>query len=351
MHPDIRWAWTPVLLLAAAVAAAQGGGGAPAQVVTAEAVEGRLVPTADFEGTVYYKEVSEVATEVEGKVMSVTFDAGDRLSQGDRLITLNTDILEARLRTARAQLGRAQAQFRQEQARFERAALLVEDEVTTEQEFDDIRFTRDAIEQQVEAARAEIALLELEISKKTVPAPFEGIVMERHAEVGEWLSGGAAVATVARASLYDVTVFVPERLLPYTEMGMDIELRVLGNDITGVVVPGTPEGDIATRTFPIRIRLTEPDWLQAGMAAIARMPTGHAQDCVLVPRDAILQEAGVFYIVLASDDAANRMEVSVLGYDGDMAGLPLDVIEPGQQVIVKGHERLRTGQPIQVSGS
>jgi RND family efflux transporter MFP subunit len=345
-----RWALTPALIMIAAHAAAQGGGG-PAQVVVAEAKAGRLVPTADFEGTVYYKEVSAVATEVEGKVLSVGFDVGDVLSAGDPLVTLNTDILEARLRAARAMLGQRQALLRQEQARFERAVLLVEEEITTDQEFDDIRFTRDAIEQQVEAARAEIALLELEISKKAVYAPFDGVVMQRHAEVGEWLSGGAPVATVARFSLYDVTVFVPERFLPFIQTGAEIELRILGEDTVGLIVPGAPDGDIATRTFPIRIRLTGPEWLQAGMAAIARMPTGNEQECVLVPRDAVLQESGLHYIVMASDGAANRIEVSVLGYEGDMAGLPPGTIEPGEQVIVKGHERLRTGQPIFVAGS
>mgnify|MGYP002619644592 CR=1 FL=1 len=350
MQRTNRWAIALSLPLIALHAAAQGGG-PPSQVVVSQAITGQLIPTADFEGTVYYKEVSSIATEIEGKVMSVTFDAGDRVSQGDPLVTLNSDILQARLRTARARLGQAQAQLRQEQARFERATELVAEEVTTQQEFDDIRFTRDAFEQQVEAARAEIALLELEISKKAVYAPFDGIVMNRHAEVGEWLSGGAPVATVARKSLYDVTVFVPERFLPFVVPGSEVELSILNQRIDGVVVPGTPEGDISTRTFPVRIRLTEPDWLQAGMAAVARMPTGSTQDCILVPRDAILQESGIFYLVLASDGTANRIEVSVLGYDGDMAGVSLDTIDPGTQVIVKGHERLRSGQPIQIAGS
>jgi len=351
MLRNIRWALAPTFLLLAAIAAAQGGGGGSAQVVLGEAVEGRLVPTADFEGTVYYKEVSAIATEVEGKVLTVAFDVGDRVSQGDPLVTLNSDILEARLRTARALLAQRQALLRQESARFERAELLLVDEVTTEQEFDDIRFTRDAIEQQVEAARAEIALLQLEITKKAVFAPFDGIVTERHAEVGEWLSGGAPVATVARAALYDVMTFVPERFLPYISDGIDVELRILGEPLAGRVVPSSPVGDIATRTFPIRIRLTEPDWLRGGMAAVARIPTGHETDCILVPRDAVLQESGMHFIVLASDGVANRIEVSVLGYEGDLAGLPLDSISAGSQVIVKGHERLRTGQPVTAAGS
>lgn len=337
-------------LLAAAASHAQGGGPPPAQVVLGESTVGRLIPTADFEGTVFYKEVSAVATELPGKVVQVNFDVGDRVSRGTPLVSLDTELTEAALRTARAMVAQRQAQMQQEQARYERAVLLVADEVTTEQEFDDIRFTRDAVAQQLEAAKAEVALLELQIAKKVIRAPFDGIVMERHAEVGEWLGAGASLATLAREDLYDVLVFVPERFLPFIELGRTVEMRVLGNDLTGSIVPSSPDGDIATRTFPIRIRLTEPNWLRSGMAAIARMPTGFEQEAVLVPRDAVLLEGGIEFIVIASDDTAVRREVSVLGYEGGMAGLAPGTIEPGAQVIVKGHERLRSGQSIRVAG-
>ncbi|MDH3239003.1 MAG: biotin/lipoyl-binding protein, partial [Deltaproteobacteria bacterium] len=99
-------AWVLVLLLAAvALASAQDqgkGGPPPALVTVSEIREGMVDPEAEFVGTVYYPEVSEVSSEVSGSVVEVRFEEGHRVRKEDVLVRLDWDLLEKTLQSTRA---------------------------------------------------------------------------------------------------------------------------------------------------------------------------------------------------------------------------------------------------------
>ena len=342
---------TAVLCSAALLARAQGGGPPPAAVEVGAVTEGRISPSAEFRATVFYKEVANVATEVEGKVIELAFEEGDYITAGKPLIRLDPELLEADLASARATFQRARTLQQQEQVRLERAETLLVDDITTEQEFDDIRFTVDRYAHEADAAQAMVRRLETEIAKKVVRAPFDGVVLERRAEVGNWMASGDVLAVYARDDVFDIIANVPESRLPYIAAGQLVRERALDRAFEGEIQTLIPLGDIETRTFPIKIRVEDQPWLLEGMSATVRLPTGQAMQATLVPRDAIVMKPGTNQIFLASDDAARQVEVEVLGYEGDRAGVRGDGIEAGMQVVVKGQERLRDGQRLQVQSS
>lgn len=345
-----KWILPSVALMLTVSAFAQPPGGErpPSRVVVAEVQRGTLSPTSEFDGTVYYKELSSVATEISGTVVEVEFEEGDHLKQGDMMVRQDSSLLQAEIAAAQALLRQNQAQLQQEQVRLERAKTLLADEVTTPQEYDDIRFTVAALEQAVAASAAQIERLQVELSKKSTKAPFDGVILQRSTELGEWKREGDVVAAFAREDLFDVIANVPQDYLEFIRRGETVGVRIGGNAFEGVVVTVIPQGDVATRTFPVKVRIRGQDWLLQGMAAVVNMPTGAETEAFMVPRDALLLQGGQNQIVVVRDGAAVPLPVRVIGYDGLSAGVEAEGLEAGVQVITKGHERMRGGERVEI---
>ncbi|MEX2016796.1 MAG: hypothetical protein WD873_09130, partial [Candidatus Hydrogenedentales bacterium] len=151
-------------------------------------------------------------------------------------------------------------------------------------------------------------------------------------------------------NINDVIVNVPQDILPYVAPGTMLSLSVAGNPYRAQVVAIIPQGDITTRTFPVKMRLNEDVALFEGMAASVTVPTGEQRECLFVPRDAVLREVDGESVFTLEDGKAERHRVEVLGYEGLMAGVVAPDLDTSQKVIVKGHERLRDGDVVQVVG-
>lgn len=334
-------------IVVATISFAQGGP-PPAKVQTAPVSDGVITPTTIFKGSVAFKEVSEVAAEVAGKVDRVAFEEGMRLSKGDVMVELDAALLKADIAAARAVLAQYQAEQEQEQERLRRTQTLLEEDVSTPQEFDDVRFTVAALGERVRGQQAEINRLETELEKKTIRAPFDGIVLDRMAELGAWRGAGASIGTLALTDMFDIIAFVPETDLGFIAEGQTVEVTVAGRMFEAPIAPSPPRGNVNTRTFPIKLRVTDQAWLKDGMSADVRLPVGEEAQCVMVPRDAVLLDRGDNVVYLVRDGQAVRVRADVLGYRGMQAGIAPDGIKVGEPVVVKGQERLRDGQPVEV---
>lgn len=336
------------VVLFAASAFAQPAGPPPAKVALGEITQGVLAPTTVHSGTVYFKEVSEVATEVGGKIIEVLFEEGQHLSAGDPMTRQDDVLLRSELLAARATAEQNQALLEQETVRLERAKLLMADEVTTPQEFDDIRFTVESLRHRLDASRATITRLEEELAKKTTRAPFDGVVLSRETELGEWKRDGEVIAVFARNDVHDVIINLPESQLPHINVGTQVEVVVRSQSFPGEVVAIIPRGDVNTRTFPVKIRVEDQNWLLEAMSAEVRVPQGEPVETMMVPRDAVLTTDKGSVVFTVSGGSAVQLPVTVIGYDGLLAGISSPELAVGDSVVVKGHERLRPGQAVEV---
>src|SRR5690606_34253509 len=112
-------------------------------------------------------------------------------------------------------------------------------------------------------------------------------------------------------------------------------------ELTGRVVTVVPRGDIATRTIPVKIRIEHDQPLYEGMAARARLPIGAPIECVMIPRDALLNELGRNSVYTVEDGVARRHYVDIVAYRGSWVGVGSEFLDASDTYIVKGHERLR----------
>lgn len=320
----------------------------PAKVAVAEVTSGMAAPHSTFVGTVYYQEVSEVASEVNGLVEKVSFEEGKRIKRGEDLVKLNSDLLQKTIKATRASYQQAKNDLEKAKVDFNRIERLYREGLASEQEHDDLRFKARGEEMKADSLKAEVERLEAELQRKVIKAPFDGVVLEKQVNTGEWLSPGSPVATIARSDVVDIVVNVPEEALHFIKPGQAALAESGGKKIEGKVFTVVPKGDIATRTFPVKIRVQNNPFLFEGMEAKVNLPIGKNRKSLFVHRDAVITMAGNTIVFAVIDSKATLMPVKVSGYDGTMAWVDSNGLHEGMKVVIKGNERLRDGQPVDI---
>lgn len=339
-----------VIITASSDTYAQGkksGGMPPAIVVVAVTENGMIAPESEYLGTVYYKEVSEVAAEVSGKVEEVSFEDGQRITNKNTiLVRLGSDLLLMSINSAKANYEQTMADVKKARLDLDRTARLFKEQLVSAQDYDKERFNVEALELKAVSLNAEAGRLEIELEKKTIKAPFEGIVLRRHVNTGEWLSPGSVVATIAKDTVVDIIAEVPESIINNINIDMEVTILSGGQTLKGKVLTIIPRGEISTRTFPVKIRVKNSIALKEGMEARVILPTGKKTKVIAVPRDAIITARGSTVVYTINESKAAMIPVRVIGYDGMIAGIEGDGLKEGMQVVIKGNERLRPGQDV-----
>lgn len=336
-------------------------GAPPAMVVVARAERGLARPTQTFLGTVQYPEVAKVAAEVDGRVDVLDIETGSRVKKGQRLIALSTDLPRKELEAAQASHQQLLSQLDIARIELGRMEQLIKKETVSAQEYDRSRFLVMRLEKEARSLEAESERLELKLEKAQPRAPFDGVVLERHVGRGEWLSAGSPIATLARDDQAEVMVSLPEVALRHARPGQTLAVQAGGQEREAVVLAVIPSGDVATRTFPVKLRML-PDPRDAGrglglslfqgMEARVDVPAGDAVEALLVPRDAVLLNQGQHVLWVNAGGVATMVPVEILAREGmRLAVRARDngvVLVEGAEVVVKGNERLRPGQQMQV---
>lgn len=318
----------------------------PAHVVAAKSYAGQVAPQSAYIGTVYFSEVSDVASEVSGKIVSVEVEEGDVVKKGDILIRLSSDLLNTEIRAARSAYAEAKANYDLAKRDNQRITQLFKSGSVHEGEYDSKRFKALAMESELASSQAKLRRLQIQLNKKTIRAPFDGVVIKRDVYLGEWLSIGSEVAKLGMNTSYDVVVNVPQEVSQVVKPGLEVGINVGGNDYKGRVFAIIPRGDVASRTFPVKIRVEGENGLAQGMEARVSLPSGLASETVVVPRDAVITLRGTTMVIAVVDGKAQPVPVHVVGYKGMNAGVRGKGLKADMDIVIKGNERLRPGQPV-----
>ena len=399
-----------LLLVVSRNAPAQPPQAVPVAVARVERQE--LAVGQSFVGTVYPARVSDVGSAVDGRVVKLPVLEGEHVAAGQPIAELLRGLLEiekagavAELDRRRQVLAELQAGSRPEEidqrraavqglearaeyarSRLERLRRLAERGTSTadelldgETEFRqveaDLRSGRAALElaeagpreEQIAQAAAAVAAQEAEVErindqlgKHTIRAPFEGWVVDRFTEEGQWLSRGGLVARIAELSRVEVDVQVPEVAITSLATGMDVRLEFdAARDQTwiGRVERVVPQADLLSRSFPVKVMLENrivngQPVLRGGMLARAWLPVGKTGLATIVPKDALVLGSGqplVYAVEPASGQPGAGTVRPVRVALGATVGGSVEImgpIDPGSLVVIRGNERLRPGMNV-----
>lgn len=318
----------------------------PMLVEVTEITQGAAEPMVELVGTVRYARVSRVAAEVSGIVEKIEFSEGARVKAGQPLVQLRSDLLKTRIDGIRANYEQSQIELKRAGRDLKRISALFEEKSISESLYDENHFRVLGLEKKVAALKATLDHQQLEIEKTIIYAPFSGLVQEKLTEQGEWVSIGGQVAVIADDRQVEVDIDVPQHLLNFLESGRQISVRSGGHKYTGRFVHFIPQGDIATRTFTVKLKLDNAKDLIEGMEAHVRLPSGPKRDSLLVPRDAVINQFGKQIIFLAVEGKAKMVQVKIHGYQGMQVAIEGPELAAEQQVVIKGNERIGDGQNI-----
>jgi len=332
--------------------AAAAPGRPPAKVVTAPLIERHFAPQIPFTGSVVAEHESRVAAETEGRVLKAPPREGSFVKKGSILCRLNAEILRASLKIAEREIETATILLEKGKLDFERVKPVFASKATSKQAYDNRLFKLKEFSAKLEVAKVKRDRLKLEIEKKTIRAPFSGVVADRLFEVGEWVAIGATVCRLVDLNQLAARIQVPARYLPFIDKNSTLTIHIGPDKMTlkGKFNRIIPSGNLKTRTFPFYIDLPPTDGLLPGFDLEVMLPTGKPKMVLLAPRAAIVRKAGTIFLVAIPENKAQIIPVEVSGYDADYAVImPLkQQLKAGQAVVIRGNERLRPGQAVTI---
>lgn len=362
MQTALRGLW---LGLAVCMGSGAALGQAPAAQVRLDAVRLEVVEQRrEVTGEVRAVRQSMVAAEEAGLVVELLVDVGDRVEQGAALARLNDHLRALELEQQRALTRSRRAEIAEEEARREKAQRdlrrvqeLASQAGASQNEVDDTRTALAEAEARLARAQAELAKAEAEeqwaarrVEYMSIEAPFTGYVVRKGTEVGQWVSAGSVVVELVELDQVDVYLDVPERFvesLRRSDAEVELRLPALSERITAREFTVIASGDRLARTFPVRVRLANPEGrLRPGMSVVGMAPTGEPIEGMTVHKDAVMRNDAGSFVWFDAGGVAQVAPVEMLFAVGDRVVVRSVMLKPGMNVLVEGNERVFPGQPL-----
>lgn len=319
---------------------------APVELGTVET--GTIATGWQFLGRVEPALEAEVAAAVAGHVLAVKVREGDRVGARDVLVLLDGAEIRAELDAAKARLGGIEMELAQAKRQYERVKDL-EYPTISEPERERYLLAYDTARAQLAAQRAEVQRLQVQLRQHTLRAPFDGAVRARHVDPGDWVSVGSTAVELVSLDQSEVHVDVSAELSGKLEVGQQAML-VGDTRATAEIVGIVPALDADTRALRVRLVPTErPAWLIAGMAIDVEFSVELGSNGVIVSRDALIRGPVETRVVKAVDGKGVPITVEVIATAEDRALVRGEGLSAGDQVVVRGNERLRPGQPLRAA--
>ncbi len=361
------------LILAASTFAAadaqqrgRGGDGRLTRVVVDAVREEPLVQTIPVLGRLVPRQAGVIAARIAGPVAEIHVQVGDRVEAGTTLAAIDSatlkwtramraaDVAEQGSSVAKAESELALA--KQELARLES---LRSSAAFSEARYNDKRRDVDRTASVVGEARAKLQsaranhnMAKTNLAYAVIKAPYPGVITHRYAEVGAYLKVGDSAFSMINDTNLEVEADVPVTRLAGIVPGGGLSIAFeSGATTTAVVRAIIPDENPLARTQAVRFT---PDLsgmavrLAKNQSVTVRIPLGPPRDVVTVHKDAVLIRGGD-RVVYAVEEGKAILRRVTLGDAVDGRFEVMDGLKPGDSVVVRGNERLRPNQKVEVA--
>lgn len=362
--------WQEIPASAAAPAGGMGRGmpGTFARAVGAAPAElGEISEVVTLVGALRALQTVNVTPRVNGRVVEMLVDIGDRVRAGQTIARLDDDELQQQMQQSNASLEVARAVVQQRElelknldAILQRTRGLRESGLISDEQLDQAQTRYDVGQAQLNLASAQLLQaeastreLQIRLEQTDIQSPISGWVGRRFVDVGALLNSSTPVATVIDLDAVKLVANVSERDLVKLQPGAvgDVYVDALPGEVfTGTVERVSPLLDSQTRTAEAEILVpNEHGHLRAEMFARVDLELANKRDALRVPREAVVvrgTEQGVYVIV---DNVAMFREVGLGLSEADWIEVTSGLTE-GEMVVTQGSNLLKDGDHIRVAG-
>jgi multidrug efflux pump subunit AcrA (membrane-fusion protein) len=370
------------------------------EVTTAAAIKRDLPRFFEATGSLAGDQQTDVAPQTAGKVVAVGVDIGSYVRRGQMLVKIDDAELKLHVDQAAAQVEQAKAAVRQAEEKIglrpgqafdpnrvaevaaakvtydlaekelKRAEKLIESGDVSRSFYDEQRARRDQLKNQydvqlaqarqnyaaVDVARTNVAnaMSQLALAKKNlsyavIPAPIDGFVTERTADLGEYVSPQQKVVTIVRTNPLRIRIDIPEQAIPEVKVGQSVSITTSAwpdKNFAGRVARIAPNVSATSRTLTVEAEIeNNGNALKPGQFATVRLLQERAEPAVLIPARAVLNQAGVNRVYVIKDGHAEQRLVQTGQADGDLIEIR-NGVAADEQVATNNLEQLTDGIAI-----
>jgi RND family efflux transporter MFP subunit len=343
------------------------------EVTTAAAIKRDLPRFFEATGSLAGDQQTDVAPQTAGKVVAVGVDIGSQVRRGQMLVRLDDAELKLRVDQAAAQVEQAKAAVRQAEEKIglrpgqafdpnrvaevaaarvtlelaeknlKRAEKLIESGDVSRSFYDEQRARRDQLKEQYEVAlaqarqnfagvdvartnvanaQAQLALARKSLSYAVIPAPIDGYVSERTADLGEYVSPQQKVVTIVRTNPLRIRIDIPEQAISEVRVGQSVSITTSAwpdRNFSGRVARIAPNVSATSRTMTVEAEIENGSGaLKPGQFATVRLLQERAEPAVLVPARAVVTDAGVSRVYVIKNGHAEQRLVQTGQTEGDL---------------------------------
>lgn len=325
----------------------------PVRVVTVERQPAG--ETVTLTGQIEAETEVSLSFRVGGRMIARSVGVGDRVKAGQVVARLEPESAENALRSARANLAAAQSQLTKTRNDFNRQEELLRGGWTTRARWDQARHAIQAAQAQVDAARAQAATAEDNLSYTELVADAAGHVTAIGAEPGEVVPAGRMIVQLAREGGRDAVFDAPARIIrgaPYDPVVKVVLASNAAVQATGRVREVAPQADPVTRTFRVRVGLDDPPaTMRLGSTVVGTM-TQEGAAAIVIPASALTrtQDQPAVWLVDTKADTVSLHPIAVASYD--LAHVVVaQGLETGDVVVTAGVQALRPGEKVRLLGA
>ncbi|NGM33066.1 efflux RND transporter periplasmic adaptor subunit [Methylobacterium sp. DB0501] len=328
----------------------------PVRPVLTTTVEIRTAETfGPFAGTVEPRYQTQAGFRVPGRMVARDVYVGDLVPKGARLAALDPTVLQFAVTRARADVSDVDAQLANASAVETRQRTLFEGGNVTQAALDAAVASRDTAAARLAQAKAALQKATDELGYATLKADVDGVVTAWNAEIGQVVSAGQAVVTLARPDIREAVVDIPDGLMAGIRAGTAFTVTLqAAPTITakGKVREIGPLADPATRTRRVRMTLVDPpEAFRLGTTVTVALERA-TPPRITLPATALLdaENRTTIWVVAPDGKSVSRRDVAVVARDDDTVTLSGGVTA-GETVVVAGVHSLEDGQPVRLAAS
>jgi membrane fusion protein, multidrug efflux system len=302
-------------------------------------------------GVVEPRYKTNLAFRVLGRLTGRPVSVGDVVSEGQTVGVIDSTALELAARSAKAELSKTEALLATAKATEERQRTLITSDATTKQTLDNAEQARAGAAASVAHAQANLIKAIEQRGYAQIKADFAGVVTAVGAEVGQVVSPGQNVVTVARPDIGEAVVDIGEDFPEPLEIGLPftVGLQLLpAVRVVGKVREIAPQADPVTRLRRVRIALNNPpESFRLGTTVTATLDKTQSPT-LRVPTSAVLDKDGANFVWVV-DQPASTVSLHKVDVAGDSAGDRVaGGLAPGARIVTAGIHSLKQGQHVRI---
>jgi len=353
------WAWLVLLAVATVLASCKPDTKVEAPEIrpvrTVTAAKGKAGETVVLTGHIQAEDEPAFAFRIAGRMIERPVNVGDRVEAGQVLAKLDPENELNELRSAESTLAAAQGQLTYARGDFDRQRQLLANGHTPRARFDQSQNALQSAQSQVDDAAARLRIARDRVSWTTIEADAPGTVTARGAEPGEVVQAGQMIVRLARQGGRDAVFDVPAQLLRSAPNDSEITVRLTDDPsvmATGRVREIAPQADPVTRTFEVKVGLSDPPEAMRLGATVAGSVKLESEPVISIPATALTEvnRQPAVWIVDPKNLTVSMRNVELLRHDPGTVVIAQG-LDTGDIVVTAGIQALHPGQKVRLLGS